>query len=160
VLRGDRILLIERRTAGRSWWQIPGGYVEIDEAIHVAIEREVLEETGVTAQVRDVVGFRHAAGLQPERPASNIYVVFCLDAIAGEPRPDGEESFAAGFFSRSEMTDMPGISAMSMWAIDKAANASRASGLLHEEPPEGFRPGATIFGVGPSRGLGEAADRA
>ena len=63
-----------RRTPARSWWQIPGGYVEVDEAIDVAMEREVLEETGVTARIREVVGFRHAAGLQPERPVSNIYV--------------------------------------------------------------------------------------
>ena len=39
VLRGDRVLLIERRTPNRTFWQTPGGYVEIDEEIHTAVER-------------------------------------------------------------------------------------------------------------------------
>jgi ADP-ribose pyrophosphatase YjhB (NUDIX family) len=68
VFRGERVLLIERRVPGRTFWQIPGGYVEEDEAIASAVEREVLEETGVVARTVDVVGFRHAPGLQPVRP--------------------------------------------------------------------------------------------
>ena len=103
VVRGDRVLLIERRSGERAWWQIPGGFVESDEAIDRAVEREVLEETGVSASVVEVLGFRHAPSQEPERTASNIYVVFRLDAIAGEPRPDGEESFDAGFFTRAEI---------------------------------------------------------
>src|SRR5687768_7830055 len=75
VLRGDRVLLIERRMANGTFWQTPGGYVESDEEIHTAVEREVLEETGVTARVVDVVGFRHSAGV-PDRPTANIYIVF------------------------------------------------------------------------------------
>ena len=103
VVRGDRVLLIERRSGERAWWQIPGGFVESDEAIDRAVEREVLEETGVSASVVEVLGFRHAPSQESERTASNIYVVFRLDAIAGEPRPDGEESFDAGFFTRAEI---------------------------------------------------------
>ena len=41
VVRGDRVLLIERRSGERAWWQIPGGFVESDEAIDRAVEREV-----------------------------------------------------------------------------------------------------------------------
>jgi 8-oxo-dGTP pyrophosphatase MutT (NUDIX family) len=54
VFREGRVLLIERRTGTRSWWQIPGGYVEVDESIDVAMEREVMEETGVTARITEV----------------------------------------------------------------------------------------------------------
>ena len=42
VVRGDRALLIQRGIQpGRGTWQIPGGYVEADEVIHAAVEREV-----------------------------------------------------------------------------------------------------------------------
>ena len=150
VLRGDDVLLIERRGPGRTWWQIPGGFVEVDEPIHAAIEREVMEETGVTARTLDVVGFRHASGV-PERPVANIYVVFRLIAESGEPRPDGEESFAVRFVPRDEVAGLPGVSSMSLWAIETALAAPAARGLQIEPHREGLhRPGHTIFRL-PSR---------
>jgi ADP-ribose pyrophosphatase YjhB (NUDIX family) len=149
VFRDDRVLLIERRMPGRSFWQIPGGYVEIDEPIGEGVEREVLEETGVVARAVDVVGFRHAPGLQLERPVANIYVVFRLVAESGEPVPDGEESFDARFFAREELAVLPGLTAMSLWAIEKAAAAGEARGLLREHPEHETlrRPGHTLFGL-------------
>ncbi len=144
VMRGNDILLIERRVPGRSWWQIPGGFVEVDEVIHDAVEREVLEETGVTARAVDVVGFRHAAGV-PDRPVANIYVVFRLEAESGEPRPDMEESFAVEFVPREQIPHRPGISSMSLWAIETALAAPHP-GLNIEPRREGLqRPGQTIF---------------
>lgn len=153
VVRGERVLLIERRTADRVWWQIPGGFVEVDEPIDAAIEREVLEETGVTARVIDVLGFRHAPALQPPRvpssiyAVSNIYVVFRLEALAGEPRPDGEESFDACFLTRAEIEQRPGVSAMSLWAARKVWDGEATRGF-HREPeiPGLQRPGHTLFG--------------
>ena len=86
VMRGDEILLIERRAPNRVWWQIPGGFVEVDEPIHTAIEREVMEETGIEARALDVVGFRHATGV-PDRPIANIYdYQYAMSALkVGEP---------------------------------------------------------------------------
>jgi 8-oxo-dGTP pyrophosphatase MutT (NUDIX family) len=72
VVRNGRYLLIQRRSPARTWWQIPGGYVEVGESIDDAIIREVFEETGVTSRVISVLGLRHAAGLPPARPVSKI----------------------------------------------------------------------------------------
>ena len=147
VMRNGRVLLIERRSGARSWWQIPGGYVEVGEQIHTAIEREVLEETGIIARVVDVVGFRHSAGAAAERPA-NIYVVFRLDAEGGDPYPDGVESFTAGFFDSSEVARMTGLSPESRWAVEKVLTANGALGFMREDLPEGrTRPGNTLFGL-------------
>ena len=149
VLRGDDVLLIERRTGTRVWWQIPGGFVEVDEPIDTAVEREVLEETGVTARALDVVGFRHAFGL-PDRPVANIYVVFRLVAESGVPRPDNEESFAAEFVPREQVASREGLSAMSLWAIETALAAPRDGAMSLEPHREGLhRPGHTIFRVPP-----------
>jgi ADP-ribose pyrophosphatase YjhB (NUDIX family) len=149
VLRDNRILLIERHNGDRVYWQIPGGYVEIEEQIETAVEREVLEETGISARVIDVLGFRHAAGVNVERPASNIYVVFRLEASAtGEPTPDGQESFAAGFFTREEIAELPGVSAMTHWAVEKAVTIETSRGFTREAPRDGLqRPGHTLFGL-------------
>ena len=148
VLREGRVLVIQRRTAQRVWWQIPGGFVEIDESIHAAVEREVLEETGVTARVRDVLAVRHAAGLQPAWPNANVYTVFRLDAIAGEPRPDLEESFDAAYLTLDEARNLEGLSGISLWAIERAITLGDAPGLRLEAEREGLqRPGHSLFGV-------------
>jgi 8-oxo-dGTP pyrophosphatase MutT (NUDIX family) len=51
VVRGERVLLIERRTADRVWWQIPGGFVEADEAIDACFltRAEIEQRPGVSA---------------------------------------------------------------------------------------------------------------
>ena len=93
VIRDNKALLIQRGiNPNRGAWQIPGGYVEADEQIVHAVEREVLEEAGLVAKVIDVVGIRHAT----TEPNSNIYVVFRLDAPTGEPSYDGGRDHRRG----------------------------------------------------------------
>jgi 8-oxo-dGTP pyrophosphatase MutT (NUDIX family) len=147
VLRGERVLLVQRRVPGRTFWQTPGGYVEVDEEIHAAVEREVLEEAGVTARVIDVIGFRHAAAV-PERPVANIYVAFRLEALAGEPRPDGVETFDAGFFTADEAAAIPGMSVESLWFVRRALAAAQGAGFTYEAPSDlAQRPGRSLFGL-------------
>src|SRR5688572_11157216 len=78
VLRDGKALLIRRgHEPGRGWWQIPGGYAEADEEVVHAVEREVLEEAGIAAQVVDVLAFRHSVGGQGSigGPSTNIYIM-------------------------------------------------------------------------------------
>ena len=111
------------------------------------VEREVLEETGVTARVIDVVGFRHAAGA-PERPVSNIYVVFRLEAIEGEPRPDNIETFDAGFYTVEEAAAIPGMSVESLWFVRTAVAAAGRTGFTYEAPADLVqRPRRRLFGL-------------
>jgi hypothetical protein len=78
---------------------------------------------------------------------ANLYVVFRLEAVEGEPRADGEESFAAGFYTRAEAEGIAGLSAMSRWAIERAWSVPPAQGLRREPAREGLqRPGHTLFG--------------
>ena len=136
---------------GRGSWQIPGGYVEADEAIPAAAEREVLEEAGVVARVREVVGFRHSAST-PDRPVANLYVVFWLEWISGEPRGDGVETLDAGFFSPEELEEKMGMQAMSMWAINLALARDYGSGFVSHHGAFEHRPGWSVFGL-PTAGL-------
>jgi ADP-ribose pyrophosphatase YjhB (NUDIX family) len=148
VLRDGKALLIQRGiNPGRGSWQIPGGYVEADEEIHTAVEREVLEEAGVEARVQDVVGFRHAAG-RTDRPNANIYVVFRLNPIAGEPRFDGVETLNAGFYSLDDLARVEKVQSLSLWAIRMALAAPPRSGLAHhlDAPGLGFA-GWSLFGL-------------
>ena len=49
-----RVLLQQRTDNGR--WGLPGGAVEFGESILEALHREVMEETGLTIEIRRVIG--------------------------------------------------------------------------------------------------------
>jgi 8-oxo-dGTP diphosphatase len=57
VWRGDEVLLIQRGSAlGYGRWSLPGGKLEAAETALAAANRELLEETGVTADLSQPVG--------------------------------------------------------------------------------------------------------
>ena len=122
----NKALLIQRgQEPFAGTWQLPGGYVENDELLSLAVEREIEEEAGVTAKVTDVVAFRHMLG----GPSSNIYMIFRLDYVAGEPRYDSVETADAGFYSLDEMATMRGVQNISRWGIEQAILTIPGSGL-------------------------------
>lgn len=149
VLREGKALLVQRgQNPGKGSWQIPGGYVEVDEAVAVAVVRECQEEAGVTAEVVDVLGFRHSIGGAGSIGAgsTNIYVVFRLRPVAGEPACDGVETAAAGYFTLEEIEQMDRVQSLSRWAIQRALEGEPGLVLAHGSA-ELTRPGWTLFGV-------------
>ncbi|HEV7214207.1 MAG TPA: NUDIX domain-containing protein [Chloroflexota bacterium] len=100
VLRGDAVLLVRltySRQAGR--YMLPGGYVDPGETITAAVEREVLEETAVTAAVEGLIGLR----ARVEDGLSNTYCLFLLRYVAGQPRAHGRENDDARWFDIAEL---------------------------------------------------------
>ena len=60
VVNDGRLLLVRRASRrGHGNWQIPGGFVERNETMELAVVREVEEEAGVTARVQGVLGIRN-----------------------------------------------------------------------------------------------------
>jgi ADP-ribose pyrophosphatase YjhB (NUDIX family) len=52
----DRILLIERgKEPLKGFWTLPGGLVEPGERLEEALRREIVEETGLEVEAREVV---------------------------------------------------------------------------------------------------------
>ena len=108
------------------------------------------EEAGITAKVRDAVGFRHAIGGGIGGPSTNIYLVFRLDAEPGEPAFDNDEIIGAGYFSLDEMANMEDVQSLSRWAIELAMRTPADSGLtVAMEGPGVGRPGWTLFALDP-----------
>jgi 8-oxo-dGTP diphosphatase len=94
-----RVLLIRRRHAPfEGCWAIPGGFVDMDEALDVAARRELFEETGV--RMKDLVQL-HTFGAPKRDPRGrNISVTYLalVDADDLQPRA-GDDAAEVGWFS-------------------------------------------------------------
>lgn len=71
------LVIRERHGVSTTHWKLPGGYVEPGENLTTAVEREVLEETGVIAKFKCMIAFRHAH--QYAFGCSDIYTVSYLE---------------------------------------------------------------------------------
>lgn len=93
-----RALLIQRRDNGR--WEPPGGVLERSETIPEALEREVLEETGIKiAQPATLTGvYKNMTGLI-------VSLVFRCQAADGTPTT-GPETYALRWATRAEVHDL------------------------------------------------------
>ena len=86
IVRIDGKILLVRHTYGRAKDKIllPGGYVQEGELPTKAAEREIFEETGVTAKTESVFSVQ----FKPEQWC----VIFLMEYVEGTPRSDGYEN--------------------------------------------------------------------
>jgi len=84
ALWGDKLLLIRRANPpGQGYWSIPGGHVEPGETWQEAVEREVLEETGLRATCGRFVGWvERSAGDKRYLIADFMVEVFAPETAA------------------------------------------------------------------------------
>lgn len=105
VLRDNTALVVKKTYGGlKGKWSFPAGFVEAGETIDQAAEREVLEETGITAKVRQVAAIR--SGVIKGEISDNM-VVFVMDYISGEPVPQEGEIETAAFVPIHELIADP-----------------------------------------------------
>jgi 8-oxo-dGTP pyrophosphatase MutT (NUDIX family) len=108
VVEGDRTLLHWHPKL--SVWLPPGGHIDPDEDPVQAVIREVLEETGITAEIvshmpsytfENVVQLAPPLSIivadVPQGPHQHIDMVYALQEVAGAPRVAPEEDH--GFIS-------------------------------------------------------------
>ena len=85
IFRDDKILLVRRaRSPAKGLYSLPGGRVEFGEALHVALYREVEEETALKIEIAGLAGWREVL---PETAGSGHYLIMSFAArwVAGEP---------------------------------------------------------------------------
>ncbi|MFY0544748.1 NUDIX domain-containing protein [Brevibacillus sp. H7] len=105
VLRGDEALVVKKTYSGlKGKWSFPAGFVQPGETVDEAAVREVLEETGITASVRQVAAIR--SGVIRGEISDNM-VVFLMDYVSGEPRPQEGEIAEAVFLPIRQLIDDP-----------------------------------------------------
>ena len=105
VVRENRILLVQERADER--WCMPGGWADVGERPSQSVEREVREESGLTVEVRKVVGVYDAnrSGI-PVEFFHAFKIVFMCEFIGGELGPS-DETLGAEF---CPFDDLPRLS--------------------------------------------------
>jgi 8-oxo-dGTP diphosphatase len=102
IIQNHHILLLKQmeHASGRSYWQIPGGGIEPDETEEQCVQREMLEETGLSVQV-------HSLLLDEPSTPGAIYQrwrTYRCSILAGEARPGSEpEAEYADAYSCTEV---------------------------------------------------------
>lgn len=86
IVKIEGKILLVRHTYGTAKDRIllPGGFVQENELPTVAVEREILEETGVTAKAKSIIAMQ----FKPEQWCA----VFVMEYISGLPKSDGYEN--------------------------------------------------------------------
>ncbi len=108
VLNGDGELLMVK--TWRGGWVFPGGQVEVGENVVDAVKREILEETGIDAEVGELFCVSSNTCKYPgyngvKEVPTKIMLDFICTAKGGTPRPSDENSESA-FFPRDKILDL------------------------------------------------------
>ena len=93
--RGGEVLLIRRGSPPRlGEWSLPGGRIEPGELAEDAARRELLEETGVIAELAGLVDV--VDGVFPEMGRHYVLIDYAARWISGEPVA-GDDAAEAAF---------------------------------------------------------------
>jgi 8-oxo-dGTP diphosphatase len=111
--RGDEILLVRRgNPPGLGQWSVPGGRVRPGERLTEAVERELLEETGLQVRAGPFLGLVERLGDDPA-PYHFVILDFLVDVLEPEAEPiaatDVTDAVWVPFRSLPELDLVPGL---------------------------------------------------
>lgn len=91
IFRDGKILLVRRAVPpANHYYTFPGGRVEYGETLAQAVAREVVEETGLFIEVRDMLGWREYLPSRHGGIGHFIILPFAARWISGEVRLNDE----------------------------------------------------------------------
>ncbi|MHC1739601.1 MAG: NUDIX hydrolase [Anaerolineaceae bacterium] len=97
VFKGNKLLFVRELLDGGNW-TLPGGWVDVNEPLSKAVEREVREEAGMIVKAKKIAAVfdRNLHG-HPPYPF-HAYKVFVLCDLIAEATPDPLETAEPTFF--------------------------------------------------------------
>ncbi len=107
IVEIDGKILLVRHTYGYAKDRIllPGGFVQENELPTIAVEREILEETGVNAKAKSIITMQFKT--------QQWCVVFIMDYVSGKPKSDGYENSEVLLLTPEEAIERDDITNMS-----------------------------------------------
>ena len=137
----DGKILLVRHTYGAAKDRIllPGGYVAENELPTAAVEREILEETGVKSAAKSIIAMQFKA--------EQWCAVFVMDYISGIPRSDGYENSEVLLLSAEEAVNRDDITNMSREILTAYINGFSRLKKSEYMPASSNKDNYVIFGV-------------
>ena len=83
VWRDGRVLLAQRAKPPVGLWALPGGHVEAGETLVEAARRELMEETGLSAEIMGLVGLYDIIRRDSAGQITTHFVLACYCGLAG-----------------------------------------------------------------------------
>lgn len=121
IIDAERVLVVRRgRPPLEGEWSLPGGAVEVGETLTAALQREVLEETGLIVAVGPMIEVLDRIHLLPDGSVEYHYVLVdsVCTVVAGHLRPESDVS-EARWVTRSELPALA-VAPLTISVIDKA----------------------------------------
>lgn len=108
LLEEARVLLIERgKEPFEGAWALPGGFVEVGETVEQACVRELEEETGIEAEILQLVGvYSHPKRDPRGHVVSTPFLVRRADSGSQREAQAGDDAADASWF---DLEDLPEI---------------------------------------------------
>lgn len=96
-------LVVQKRYGGLNGkWSLPAGFVEGTETVDQAVLREIKEETGIDAEVIQLIGFR--SGVIKEKISDNMAIFFLRPVDPKQiPDPQLDELYEAKWLTPDEL---------------------------------------------------------
>ncbi len=107
VFHADAVLLVQRMNPpNQGKWAIPGGRVHLGETLTAAVEREVMEETGVLVRAGDPIFVFDSIVREGDAIAYHYVVVDLLaEYLSGTPQA-GDDASDARWVSASDLAQL------------------------------------------------------
>jgi ADP-ribose pyrophosphatase YjhB (NUDIX family) len=138
IIDQGRALLVRRGSEPlRGQWSIPGGTLELGESLEEGVARELLEETGMTVRVLELIevfdriyGENGTTGTPAGQKPKFHYVIadYLCEPVGGEPRAGSDVTDVA--FAREDelgrfhLTETATRILKKAFAMDRARHAS------------------------------------
>ena len=104
VFKDQKILLVkERESAG---WTIPGGYVDINESLSTAVEREVREESGYAVKAKKVASIFDHRKHGYKKHLYHFYKIYMLCTLVGGIEKTSIETSEIDFFTEEQLDSL------------------------------------------------------
>lgn len=112
VHKGDEVLLVHARNFRGNYYGLVAGFVETGETLEQAVEREVMEETGLS--IKNIRYF----GSQPWPYPCGLMIGFYAEYAGGEIKLQLSELESGGWYNKNNMPPIPDKMSIARKLID------------------------------------------